>query len=425
MAIITIAVLAVLAVVGYTTYKKGLPKVEKLKAEALEALDKLEPIAQEVEEIVKEAEKVAPKNETVKKAANLAIDYADKVAPGVDAVEESMEDKNTGNIHLAYGGKLASKYIQRLAYGGDWTGVPTNTGDEIDYTQRPAQYMDSIRPANYQMPQSTANMKGDYVDFSQMGNSEGMGAAMGGEGGGGGSVNGMAAVDAGIQIGSAAIIAKAQQKDNPNSTYTADGQNRTVEGAKGIASGWAMGNKIYPGIGGIVGAFAGGIYGIAKGSKMDKQAKLDRGYQNRAFQQSRALEMEGRQRLQGEQQYGRNTQMYGNGGNLSTKFLAGLNPNISQTSSSTTEIGGKSHEQGGVPIKGTNKEVEKGETTSGDYVFSKRLGFASIHKPLAKAKGLIEEKPMTASRINSLKLLEQKEQKLSMAQEYIKNTLNL
>jgi len=362
----------------------------------------------------------------VKKAANLAIDYADKVAPSVDAVEESTEDKTTGNIHLAYGGKLASKYITRLAYGGDWTGVPTNTGDEIDYTQRPAQYMDAIKPAQYQMPKSTVNMKGDYVDFSQQVPEEGTnGDGKSGMDMHGSTLRGMATVDAGVQIGSAMLVAKAQKRNNPNSTYTPDGQYRTVEGAKGISNGWAMGNKVMPGIGGIVGAFAGGIYGVAKGSKLDKQAKLDRGYQDKAFQQSRALEMEGRQRLQGEQQYGRNSQMYGNGGNLSAKFLAGLNPSISQTSSSTTEIRGKSHEDGGVPIKGTNKEVEKGETTSGDYVFSKRLGFASIHKPLAKAKGMIEEKPMTASRINSLKLLEQKEHKLSMAQEYIKNTLNL
>jgi hypothetical protein len=229
----------------------------------------------------------------------------------------------------------------------------------------------------------------------------------------------------GTQLGAALIASKAQKKNNPNSTYTYDGQNRTTEGAKGMASGFALGNKIVPGIGGAVGAFAGGIYGIAKGSKMDKQAKLDRGYQDKMFRRSRDLEMEGRQRLQGEQQYGSNTQMYATGGNLSSKFLAGLNPDISQTSSSTTEINGKSHKDGGVPIRNMNAEVEKGETTSGDYVFSKQLGFAKIHKPIARAKGMIEEKPMTASRINSLKLLAEKEQKLSMAQEYIKKTLNL
>jgi hypothetical protein len=326
------------------------------------------------------------------------------------------------NYKFSYGGKLSSKYLKMLAYGGVITDdLMYNEEDQFERPVEPE--LNYMQAAQYALPKSVVNMKGEPINLPKgtatvdLDETNSPNAS---------SLETMGAIGSiGTQLGAALIGSKAQKKNNPNSTYTYDGQNRTTEGAKGIATGFALGNKIVPGVGGAVGAFAGGIYGIAKGSKMDKQAKLDRGYQDKMFKRSRDLEMEGRQRLQGEQQYGSNTQMYANGGNLSSKFLAGLNPAISQTSSSTTEINGKSHEDGGVPIRNMNAEVEKGETTSGDYVFSKRLGFAKIHKPIAKAKGMIEEKPMTASRINSLKLLAEKEQKLSMAQEYIKNTLNL
>jgi hypothetical protein len=325
----------------------------------------------------------------------------------------------------ANGGKLSSKYLKMLAYGGVITDDSILEEDQFERPIEPE--LNYMQVAQYALPKSVVNMKGEpitmptgqtaTINLDETNSPNSPNAS---------SLETMGAIGSiGTQLGAALIGSKAQKKNNPNSTYTYDGQNRTTEGAKGIATGFALGNKIVPGVGGAVGAFAGGIYGIAKGSKMDKQAKLDRGYQDKMFKRSRDLEMEGRQRLQGEQQYGSNTQMYATGGSLSSKFLAGLNPAISQTSSSTTEINGKSHEDGGVPIRNMNAEVEKGETTSGDYVFSKRLGFAKIHKPIAKAKGMIEEKPMTASRINSLKLLAEKEQKLSMAQEYIKKTLNL
>lgn len=478
----------------------------------------------------KMAEKMGITNYTGTAAQNQALMSSNMLAYG-------------GNMSMyETGGKLSSKYLKMLAYGGVITDDSILEEDQFERPIEPE--LNYMQAAQYALPKSTVNMKGEPINLPKgtatvdLGNVKADNTTPDNS-----NLEDMSAVGSiGTQLGAALIGSKAQKKNNPNSTYTYDGQNRTTEGAKGIATGFALGNKIVPGVGGAVGAFAGGIYGIAKGSKMDKQAKLDRGYQDKMFKRSRDLEMEGRQRLQGEQQYGSNTQMYGNGGgglfdtnktafvdstlnanqnlnfvkrlrepntpsiqvpgmigrsthlmsydpgskrvypevvqqngklvrlegdaaydyaentkeyipfnstekaewfanngykqgtgvlkkanggNLSSKFLAGLNPAISQTSSSTTEINGKSHEDGGVPIRNMNAEVEKGETTSGDYVFSKRLGFAKIHKPIAKAKGMIEEKPMTASRINSLKLLAEKEQKLSMAQEYIKNTLNL
>jgi hypothetical protein len=70
-------------------------------------------------------------------------------------------------------------------------------------------------------------------------------------------------------------------------------------------------------------------------------------------------------------------------------------------------------------------EMEGGETTDGAYVFSKKLGFAAIHKPIAKAIGKIEHKALTPERINSLKLLREKENHLKASQEFIRKLYKL
>ena len=75
---------------------------------------------------------------------------------------------------------------------------------------------------------------------------------------------------------------------------------------------------------------------------------------------------------------------------------------------------------------GTNSiEVEGGETTVGDYVFSKKLGFADLHKPIARAKGKIEAKPMTPERVNALRRLKNEERSMVMSQEYFKKQLGV
>lgn len=99
--------------------------------------------------------------------------------------------------------------------------------------------------------------------------------------------------------------------------------------------------------------------------------------------------------------------------------------NFKRTSSSTAEVHGPSHENGGVPVPGMNAEVEGGETLAGDYVFSDELGFAKLHKPIALAKGKIEKKPATRERLNTLKLLNEKENNLKLMQEYVKSKNNL
>lgn len=94
-------------------------------------------------------------------------------------------------------------------------------------------------------------------------------------------------------------------------------------------------------------------------------------------------------------------------------------------SSDTAEVKGPSHKGGGVYLPDYHAEVEGGETIADDYVFSKALGFAPIHKRIAKAKGLIEAKPMSAARQNSLKLLDLQEERLKAAQENYKAQYNM
>lgn len=296
--------------------------------------------------------------------------------------------------------QIKTKKYRKLAMGGPWDGVPETYTDngvngtgELSYTG--TDYNTSTVPS--------------------MGNTSKSGQGMGGLGNMGSSI-----VDAGIQLGSAAIVAQAQKKRNPNSTYTADGQNRAVQSAQGISAGWNIGNKIYPGIGGIVGAFAGGIYGAFRGNKMDKEAKTQRALDGKEFQEKERLAMQARE---GSTQGNVGTQYYKYGGPL-TKAVYGNGGSIKQTSSSTAEIAGPSHEQGGVPVA-NNIELEGGESMTEDYVFSKRLGFAKLHKQLANAKGKIEKKAATPDRVNALKLLNKREQELIQAQEFIRSQYNL
>jgi len=94
-------------------------------------------------------------------------------------------------------------------------------------------------------------------------------------------------------------------------------------------------------------------------------------------------------------------------------------------SSDNAELQGNSHAEGGIDIPDTGAEVEGGETTKGNYVFSKKLGFAAVHKPLAVAKGKIEKKPPTAERVSSIKRLNMRENELATLQENFKKKAGL
>lgn len=131
-------------------------------------------------------------------------------------------------------------------------------------------------------------------------------------------------------------------------------------------------------------------------------------------------------------EYADKTPRYANGGDM-TKFAqtgTGFSAPLARMfmsggkakslSSDNAMMIGNSHAAGGIDIPGMGAEVEGGETTKGDYVFSRKLGFAALHKPIAIAKGKIEMKPLTTERLISLRLLNKKEDNLKQQQELIK-----
>jgi hypothetical protein len=111
-------------------------------------------------------------------------------------------------------------------------------------------------------------------------------------------------------------------------------------------------------------------------------------------------------------------------GRLSTGYYAN-GGYLESMSKESQEVKGASHSQGGVQLPEYNAEVEGGETIKDGYVFSKQLGFADLHRPIAKSIGKIEAKVMSPERVNSLKFLSDQEQKLKLSQEYVKAKLHL
>jgi hypothetical protein len=121
-----------------------------------------------------------------------------------------------------------------------------------------------------------------------------------------------------------------------------------------------------------------------------------------------------------------------NGGELNPELQEmEQSPNMNRIASNTLEVNGPSHEEGGVDVPGVNAEVEGKETIAdikgedSPYVFSEQLGFAKIHKQLAKTREKIEHKPATPERLNALRLIDKKEQRLKNQQEQVKQQLNL
>lgn len=96
---------------------------------------------------------------------------------------------------------------------------------------------------------------------------------------------------------------------------------------------------------------------------------------------------------------------------------------LTELASGAFEVNGPSHEQGGVQLGHNN--VEGGETISKGYVFSKELGFAQAHKPIAKRIGHLEERAPSPLRNKTLKSLKDREQELAHTQEMVKQQLGL
>jgi hypothetical protein len=198
---------------------------------------------------------------------------------------------------------------------------------------------------------------------------------------------------------------------------------------KGAASGASLGTSIAPGIGTAIGAGAGLITGLITDRK-NKQIAQRAGFHQQLLQEqmirNNSAAVIGNNPALVTGQPGE--EFYASGGFLKNRYydsVKAVGGNLNSMSASSAEVQGPSHEQGGVDLPQYNSELEGGESIQGDYVFSKRLGFADVHKKLAKAVGKIEKKPATADRINALNSLNNRIQSLQQLQEQIRQQNNL
>lgn len=256
----------------------------------------------------------------------------------------------------------------------------------------------------------------------------------------------------GIASGAATLgtsIIDATQNKGANYGYESEGASI----GKGALAGAALGTSILPGwgtaIGGVVGAGAGLVQGISNNGKV-KSLKAAAAQRQQTMQNNYSMnalaEDPGREFGYANADYFKNGGRIklADGGDISetpstawTKLNtdSNSNPNLTRNplaqlissggnaktlSSDNTLIKGKSHAEGGIQIPELDTEVEGGETTKGNFVFSKNLGFAQQHLPIAKAIGIIEKKPQTPERVNSLRRLRDREQSLAQQQEQLK-----
>lgn len=238
-----------------------------------------------------------------------------------------------------------------------------------------------------------------------------------------------------IQAGSSLVGNMAQKNQLKAKGSHDDGSADDVIGAaKGMGKGAAMGAKIgsvIPGVGTAIGAGAGAVIGGVAGYFQGKKTGAEK-KKNEAGWQANYMKTEQNRINANSSRYQdfkpTNSGYYANGGSLAKNFMAqqkAVGGNLVPLSSDAVEVKGPSHANGGVQLPEMGAEVEGKEVIKDDYVFSDQLGFAKEAKRLAKAKGTIENKPATRERINTLKLLQDKENQLKLAQEYIRKQYNL
>lgn len=200
----------------------------------------------------------------------------------------------------------------------------------------------------------------------------------------------------------------------------------TDRGKMGISSalqGASMGAKLGP-AGAVVGAVVGGVAGVVMAKKRERDKAKQVAKDQAAYQDRAASTLNFNNNVGVD-----NTAMYADGGLMKRPLAAAMmnrqNSNMKPMSENATEVKGRSHAEGGEALPDLGAEVEAGETTEGSYVFSKKLGFADLHRPLARAMGKIEKKPMTPDRVNALRLLQGKVEMLKAQQEQVRKQLNL
>jgi hypothetical protein len=239
------------------------------------------------------------------------------------------------------------------------------------------------------------------------------------------------AAKSGGGITSGQISAISAGASSVGDAINAGGNNGTTIGGsalKGAAAGASMGAVAGPwgaAIGAVVGGATGAITGSIKKQQMAKMSsELNQRIQMQKQQQMNDYISSNPQVIKGDP----NAQYFENGGPMATNFIASQKAyggSMDQQSSDGTIANGQTHEEGGIKMPGINAEVEDGETTKDNYVFSKQLGFADLHKPIMKAKGNIEKKPFTPERANAIKLLSGREDRLKLAQEFAKSQMGM
>lgn len=190
----------------------------------------------------------------------------------------------------------------------------------------------------------------------------------------------------------------------------------------GASLGAALGTSLNPGVGTAIGAAAGAIIGTGIGIFRGKRTEADRIEETTKLKELRRQELldwQNTQATANEAYFEQSAQnnYYEKGGQLSQ----GFNEQLAPLSSTASEVQGPSHAQGGVMLG--NNEVEGKETIDKNYVFSDKLGFAKIHKPIAKAIGRIEGKNKSPEGQKALERMNARVDKLKLAQEFIKTQI--
>jgi hypothetical protein len=196
--------------------------------------------------------------------------------------------------------------------------------------------------------------------------------------------------------------------------------------AKSAGSLAAAGSAFGP-IGTGVGAAVGIGMGVIKGIQQQKEERRLKFGQANAIRQAQLSQYAAKAAQDPNSITGNKGENYfEGGGHLFAEYskYKAQGGSLSRLSSDSVAVNGPSHANGGVKLN-TGDEVEGGETIKGDYVFSKKLGFAQLHKPLAKVIHKLEERPVTKTSLGSLSRLRKREDALMLLQEMVRKQNHL
>lgn len=94
-------------------------------------------------------------------------------------------------------------------------------------------------------------------------------------------------------------------------------------------------------------------------------------------------------------------------------------------SAGNSKVEGRSHADGGVKFPAAGVELEGDETMNGDFVFSKKLGFAQQHEKIARNMAKVEKKPDTVVNRNTMNALQRQTEALKLQQESSKKAMGI